>query len=352
MARTDLVASVRDLAGIETEWRDLVWHSSIATPFQDPAWLLSWWDRFGAGASAARLATYTWRVDGGLVAILPAAVRETSRGRELRLLGEGVSDYLQIVCEADAAGATDATKDWLRELFASGARDGAWDLIAFHDVPEAASPLLAAARQIGAMVEPSNVAPRATLRSDGLPEGITHGLHKSVRRGTRRLEKMGTLRCAAATSPEEREFLLAGLMRLHGDRWNVRSGLPGVLADRDVQAFHRLVLARYPTEALRLYGLWSGEQLIAAMYGFINMRTRTFYSYLTGWEPAFAIASPGDVLFAETMKLLAREGVTCFDFLRGSEPYKYLWGASDRPLYTIRSEPAIARAPYAARRGA
>lgn len=48
--------------------------------------------------------------------------------------------------------------------------------------------------------------------------------------------------------------------------------------------------------------------------------------------------APGMVLMGECMRLAAEEGCTSFDFLRGTEPYKYRFGASDVPLVRLTAE--------------
>ena len=48
--------------------------------------------------------------------------------------------------------------------------------------------------------------------------------------------------------------------------------------------------------------------------------------------------SPGMVLMTECIKLAAAEGCDTFDFLRGQEPYKYRFGASDVPLVRLIAE--------------
>jgi CelD/BcsL family acetyltransferase involved in cellulose biosynthesis len=51
--------------------------------------------------------------------------------------------------------------------------------------------------------------------------------------------------------------------------------------------------------------------------------------YLSGFDPQWAAFSPGVLLIAHAIEEAIREGQQEFDFLRGNEPYKYLWGAQD-----------------------
>ncbi|MCI0632977.1 MAG: GNAT family N-acetyltransferase, partial [Actinobacteria bacterium] len=60
------------------------------------------------------------------------------------------------------------------------------------------------------------------------------------------------------------------------------------------------------------------------------------------WNSAFDHAkrelSPGMVLMGECIRLAAEEGCTVVDFLRGTEPYKYRFGAVDVPLVRLLVE--------------
>ena len=56
---------------------------------------------------------------------------------------------------------------------------------------------------------------------------------------------------------------------------------------------------------------------------------RTVYYYLQGFDPEFAWYSPGTQIIAAVIEDALREGKLELDFLRGSEAYKYSWGAHD-----------------------
>ena len=50
---------------------------------------------------------------------------------------------------------------------------------------------------------------------------------------------------------------------------------------------------------------------------------------ITGWDVAYAPHSIGSVLIARAIGEARAHGARTFDFLRGAEPYKYRFGASD-----------------------
>ena len=60
-------------------------------------------------------------------------------------------------------------------------------------------------------------------------------------------------------------------------------------------------------------------------------RGSTLYAYLGGFDPDFAFESPGTVLMGDAVEGMMRDGAGRIALLRGQEPYKYEWGAVDRP---------------------
>jgi CelD/BcsL family acetyltransferase involved in cellulose biosynthesis len=66
----------------------------------------------------------------------------------------------------------------------------------------------------------------------------------------------------------------------------------------------------------------------AALYCFA-CRGRGYY-YAGGFNPELSRLSPGTVLTGYAIEDALLAGATTFDFLRGDEPYKYAWGATNR----------------------
>jgi len=66
---------------------------------------------------------------------------------------------------------------------------------------------------------------------------------------------------------------------------------------------------------------------------------------LQGYDPAFSRMSPGVLMLGMVIEDALASGARAIDFLRGREPYKYLWGACDRPGFKrLLSRGAPARA--------
>jgi CelD/BcsL family acetyltransferase involved in cellulose biosynthesis len=72
----------------------------------------------------------------------------------------------------------------------------------------------------------------------------------------------------------------------------------------------------------------NGGKAVGVLYGFIW--GNTFAYYQGGWDAAWARFSLGTVLVRQAIRFAMLSGAKHFDFLRGAEPYKYRFGATDR----------------------
>ena len=102
--------------------------------------------------------------------------------------------------------------------------------------------------------------------------------------------------------------------------------MTGVLEDGLVRSFHdEAAGALLAHNQLQLHYLRLNGQVIAAAYCLKDKRRTALY--ITGYDPTFKAISPGTLLIAHAIETAIREGSAIFDFLRGEEHYKKLWGA-------------------------
>lgn len=131
---------------------------------------------------------------------------------------------------------------------------------------------------------------------------------------------------AVASDPVAAWDALVGLHRI---RWTHLGHRDGVLGDPAVLAFHAAAVPQLAEAGLlRFYVLHIGGRLAAVYYTLTTPGRLLFY--LSGFDEAFARASPGTLLMGAIIEQAMAEGVRELDFLRGGERYKYAWGAIDR----------------------
>jgi CelD/BcsL family acetyltransferase involved in cellulose biosynthesis len=307
-----IARTTSDLETLAPHWHELWLHDARATPFQSPAWLIPWAKHFTAGEFCCAT---TWR-DDELVALIPAFIwrNPETQLRELLLLGTGISDYVDCLSASDDAA--EAALDALRE-------DEDWDVLNFEQLPFT-SVLASDAESL----EEQSVSPVLQLpeSTDALENAVPRAQLQNVAYYRRRAERIAEVRFEAANS-HSLEVMLDDLFRLHSARWN-QSSRAGALSHETLRAFHREAARELLSiGALRFYQLTIRRQTAAVLYAF-SSHARTYY-YLSGFDPKFASVSPGTLIIHHAIEQAVREQCTHFDFLRGTERYKYLWGAKE-----------------------
>jgi glycosyltransferase involved in cell wall biosynthesis len=307
----ELVTADAELPRLADEWDALCDRCPTATPFQRPGWLLAWRRWLGAGGEP-RVAVL--RRGARLVGVVPLEVR----GGAVRLIGEGITDYLDAIVEpgVDAAALTEAVR--LAAAGAGGgARAGSLELAALRP----GSPLLGL--PLGGAAAPSTPSPVVALDAARIPPPAASALRRLARHAPCWEDEGG-----------DPGALLAALFALHRARAASR-GEPGALDAPALEGFHRdAAAALHRRGLLRLSGLVLGGRLRAVLYGFTDHGR--FLCYLAGSDPEIARLSPGRLLIARAIERARLEGA--FELhLRGGAPDRDAWGAVDRPASIYRA---------------
>lgn len=314
-----VVRDVSELLAIESAWWLLWERCSRRTPFQSPGWLLAWYRAFRPGEPLA----FAFWSGARLVGIAPFYAERGEDGLHFRLFGTAVSDFLDVLVEP---GWEDRVVDALEMALVE---ETGWSAIAFDELPSDAIALrlkglwaCAVSEQITATCPVLTLDSKASVESN-FPLQMRRRLRRAHHRAARRGKVQFILADErAAQSTFDR------LVDLHAARWRAR-GQPGVLAGEQIQQFHADVIkALYPRAVARLYELRIAGQTAAIYYGFYDAGRA--YAYISGFDPSLASESPGSLLLAHVIADSISSGAYEFHFLRGSETYKYAWGAHDR----------------------
>ena len=301
------------LAALAPEWTGLWNRCPHASPFQSPAWLLPWWGAFGNGAPRAAMS----RDDtGALTALLPLCRID---GR-LLAMGVGITDYQDALI---APGVPQAIVSRLLETALQG--EDACDLT---DVPPDAALRLAEPPPDWRLDwQDADPCPVLDLR-DGFDAAVPSRMRRKLRMNANRAAAAGGVVAKFATADTVHEGLET-LIRLHTRRWT-DGGEPGVLADPAVLSFHRAAAPLLLHDGLlRLGILQTRGAPVAAVLAYADFADRIYF-YLSGYAAEVAAYSPCSLLIEAMLRDAIAEGRTEAHFLRGSEQYKYAWGAADR----------------------
>jgi len=148
-----------------------------------------------------------------------------------------------------------------------------------------------------------------------------------LRRKMRRAERLAQHGLHATHDDDLETFL-----RLHRLSSPEKSEFMG----RSETFFRTLTRSLKDQGMLRLSTLWDGSTALASMYQIVF--AGKVHLYNSGFDPQFASLAPGLVLLGYCIKRACLEDMVEFDFLRGTERYKYDLGGQDRAVYRLTWE--------------
>jgi CelD/BcsL family acetyltransferase involved in cellulose biosynthesis len=282
-----------------------------------------------------------FREGGVLRGLVPLAIRQTFAGTRVTLLGGGDrSDRVDLLA---ARGYEPVLADMLLEwLDGTFGRSGY--VLALRDVP-ADSPLWAAIRraidekQRPFVLVPSEVHAAPYLVLDEQDAGSQHeraAKAQSVARQRAHLERRGRITVDTLQAEPAVLDALQTLTRLLHARWD--DGRSVLDNPRTVQ-FHQHVLPLLLAEGrLRMMQMCADGRPIAVCYLLVAGTAQprngegSWCGYLlAGYDREWAgRIHLGRLVVVTAMELAARAGAREFDFLKGSERFKYYWPVRER----------------------
>lgn len=315
----EVINSLSRLHGIRREWSRLEASLPDLTPFQTPEWLLTWWHHFGGG----ELQVYAFRnADGTLVGIVPAFLHDWEGRRQLTLIGSGISDYLDPLF---AASEQERVVGCLREHLQS---QPGWDICNWQDL-SADTPLAATGldARLLAQLEPDQ--PCSAISIDQTFAGYwaarPSGLRRNERRYRSKAEQLAPISINVNRSNDKE--CLDALVGLHSARWR-EQGEPGMIVANRSAKFLRDVVHEFASrEMLLVFSLRFQGEIAAVILGFPYRNV--IYAYLSAFDPSYGALGFGRLLLFEALQYAFQEGYSSWNFLRGSEAYKFHWGARE-----------------------
>lgn len=314
MLTVERISDISSWLDLDESWDRLVHVCPDATTFQTFPWLFSWWEAFGEGALLVLIARDE---KSHIVGIAPLSVRRQGLFWLVQLLGEGVSDYLNLIVHpARAQECVDVFIEYLRANYSRFVLR-MFDIPPFALLRDLDIPLASVAR------------PGFPCPTVALPPTWDEYLALLSRKKKREMKKIwNQLGGDVAIEPIEAfafSEALLHLFRLHEKWWQSR-GESGVLAQAKVQKFHGNFVRRTGESGLiRMYSVEVSGEIIAIWYGF-SIGSRVFF-YISGMDPKYQRQSPGSALMGRAIQGAIEESATHFDMLRGAEPYKVDWCA-------------------------
>lgn len=311
-----------NFSGIADHWDQLLQQCGSATVFLSCAWQQVWWSRFANGATLALLeVTRAGR---------PVAIAPLMRAHGVvSFLGDtDLVDYHDfLIAGADSETVAEAVFKHI---------DG-WPEIHTIDLKSmpADSTALAAFKRAAEALKwrpedtLEDVAPGVTLPDtfDDYLSGLEKKDRHELRRKLRRLNAAGTITQDDYRSPADIGGAFDDFVRL------VRLSSPekdAFLTAERVEFMREaaVALAGRAMASLRMLSL-DGTRVATSLS--FRLRDRS-YGYNSGYDPEYRQLAVGLLNHALALERAIGEGVRYFDFMRGSEHYKYDLGAQDREI--------------------
>ncbi len=325
------------------DWKHLI-ASTEGSFFQTPDWIGAWSATIGRNQNPIAA---IWRVDGEVRAVVTLAAVSDRLHPKLPITvrlwtnagaGPGSADHAGWVINASLA---DAVAAWLQSHI------GKTPLL-LRNVDSQSLPL---GDSFSWQTLEETRCPRLTPQDyiDGTVG--SNKLRKSIRNARRRLADAGVELHWYPPVALPRN-ILEDLFDLHIDRRDMVGGNSSFSGEDRFALHEHLVANAHPDSGPAAVVAAIDDRTVGVLYGFLF--DRVFCYFQSGWDPDFSSMSMGSVLVDEAIRRSAESGCEVFDLLRGPEPYKYRFGASDvldvSALSGSGIGSALIRAKYVVRR--
>ena len=311
-------------SGLGPRWEELLERAAANNIFLSPQWQSLWWNSLADDEEMMLLACLD---ENDLVGVLPLKRKEG----HLSFIGSAnVCDYMDFVV---AEGREKEVHQTIGE-YVLGLEWKTLELNGVDGKSATMTHLVEYLRGCGVevTVRPEEVCP--TVKLPGSWDEYLSGLSKKdrheLRRKLRRLYSAGDVRYHIAAQCDEFPNDLEVFLRLlEGSR----ADKAAFMTPRMRRFFENSLNGLAKTDSVRLSFLEvDGERVSATVCFDYDNR---YFLYNSGFNTEYSHLSVGLLLKALCLKTAIETGKTEFNFLRGSEPYKYHLGAVDEVVYTI-----------------
>jgi CelD/BcsL family acetyltransferase involved in cellulose biosynthesis len=330
----ETVSDYQAFLDLETEWEKALRDARIDHPFLEHAWLLTWWECFGADS---KLHIVIAREEDEIVAIAPL-ISTTARmfGIPVRRLGFFYNPHVPragFIVVRRSYEAYQAIWDHLHS------EQDSWDLLQLCQLPEGSETLNEMARLALEADLPSGL--WCSGESPYVPLGTSWGQyydglatkHRSnLRNRFKRMNAAGPVAIETVTEEFLEEALDAGFA-LEESAWKRGAGT-AISCDPQVRKFYEKLAIRAATRKwLRLNFLKAGPRRVAFDYS-LEYGDQVFLLKL-GYDPAYSAYSPSNLLLSLALERSFEQGLTKYDFLGENADWKRCWAKDSTANYWL-----------------
>jgi len=317
---------------LRNEWDALLSPVRSDSLFLTCEWQKLWWDSLGNGA----LSILTVRNESNkLIGIAPWFIESVENIKIVRTIGcTEVADYLDVIAETGEEFSV--LSDLLEFMLSKNAPD--WDLIDLCNIPHDSftlSLLPPVAQKLGLniQIKVQDLCPIIELPAtfNDCLAMLNRTRRQSLRRKRKIMEALGYNWYKVDKEYDFNSEIIAFLDLMSLSRPDKAEFLerPGMRT-----FFLKMGKSMFEKNAMELYFLENKKKRVAAVWQFVCKDRIMFYN--SGWNKnLYSHLSPGIVLLSYCIEHAIQRGFRRYDFLRGSEYYKYRLGGNDVPVYNI-----------------
>jgi CelD/BcsL family acetyltransferase involved in cellulose biosynthesis len=331
--RAVLISSMDQWVETRPAWNGLLSQSTANTIFLTWEWLFSWGESFlEAGRSLFIVMVY--KTD-ELVGIAPWYVQRLRRGaltvKQIQFLGapDAGSDYLDVIIKK---GQEQKVANFLHEFLLTEARDR-WDSCMLEDLPSNSLFLLYFLNTIEdagkyAEIRPCSFCPTVVLPKKGedLFSVYSANRRQQYRRHLKLLRNEGEL---------QHEIFTGGRVGEAFEAFCTLYEMKNENHDKTVRSFLSTYASRCGNEqAMRVDMFSSNGTLIGGLLHLKHQDTLGMYLMAVDkhYQPHISL---GNIFVGMCLSSAIEDGVAVYDFLKGTEPYKFHWTDSGRTSVTL-----------------
>jgi CelD/BcsL family acetyltransferase involved in cellulose biosynthesis len=297
-----------------------IWDRFEVDPLNSFSWNLSWWNAFQTHGD---LHLIKFERAGVTVGLAPFYVDRWFGLSRLRFLatGDACTDYVDLICDPKHY-------ELCTYSLAEYVREQKFDVVELECTRDDRLALLLK-QHLGRNYSFDHRTVEPTWRLE-LPDSweqfrtnAKKSLRRKINKAVRRLESNEFAISSTPQVPIEEAFEI--LKRLHTLRFESK-GEPGVFADPQFESFLRSAVLGFDREGKCeiIIASQNGREIAVQLY---FDSAEGFQLYQSGYDPDAMKLEPGHLLFTAMVRKAISRGDSCFDFLRGNEPYKEYWGA-------------------------
>lgn len=164
-------------------------------------------------------------------------------------------------------------------------------------------------------------------------EGLSVSFKRMVKNRTNFCIKHGIeFKFLSNLESESFEEAFADLIRLHSLRMD-EVEIKSKFLRTEPQRFHRILRDNRSKEFIQIIQAVEGEKVVGTLYGFVSSNRCAYLA--SGIDPDYSKYSLGIVLIGKLIDYSISRNYEYFDFLRGTEDYKFKWTQETNQNYTV-----------------